>query len=105
VEEEEAGGGWSEEAGYVGRGELVYSFQVPVSSISLYRERVVVGGKAYIWLLVHCISSTKSKLLCTMNGFICLASWLNRATPSPPCFEVPNSSSKSGWSYVPTMQK
>ena len=53
----------------------------------------------------HRSSSTISKLLCTINGFMALASGLNRAAPSPPAFEVPNSSSNRGASRVLMMVK
>ena len=61
--------------------------------------------KTHICPAPHCTSSTMSRLLCTMNWFMCRACSLNRACPSPPCFDVPNSCSKSGLSCVPTMTK
>lgn len=37
VEEEEAGGGWGEEGGDVGRGELVDAFEIPTIVLELRR--------------------------------------------------------------------
>jgi len=59
----------------------------------------------YSWLLVHCTSSTMSKLLWRMNWFRCRAWSVNRDWPSPPCLLVPNSYSNSGLSWVPMMTK
>ena len=63
------------------------------------------GFGKYIAPLFHLASSTISRLLCTMKGFMALASALKRAAPSPPAFEVPNSSSKRGASRVLIMEK
>lgn len=58
-------------------------------------------------LFSHCTSSTTSRLACTMNWFMyrLVSVFLNRAMPSPPCFEVPNVSSKTGESRGERMAK
>lgn len=65
VEEHEAGGGRGYEGGDVGRGELVDAFEIPdtiISIITIVMRLYCEEGKGYIWLLVHCSSSTKSRL-------------------------------------------
>ena len=87
--------------------EAVDSFEVPATA-SVYRDSRMVSGEgdSYIWPgPAHWTSSTTSKLLWTMNWFIWRACSANRATPSPPCFAVPNSYSKRGLSCVPIMAK
>lgn len=94
----------SDEAGNVVIVEAVDALEIPGISRLVGEEEERKGG-AYICPPPHCTSSTISKLLCTMNWFICLACSGKRAIPSPPCFEVPNSCSKRGLSCVPIMAK
>jgi len=122
VEKEEFDVSTRHETGYVIVLEPVDAFQIPASGTQALLVRPQFkfkvfpvwfrkgrGGEgrrySYICPFTHCTSSTMSKLLCTMNWFMCRASSRKRAMPSPPCFEVPNSCSKRGLSFVPTMQK
>lgn len=61
----------------------------------------------YMAPLLHCTSSTISRLACTMNWFIyrAVSGKRNRAMPSPPALEVPNVKLKSGTSVGERMVK
>ena len=71
----------------------------------LSRRFVRTQVEIYKSLVPHCTSSTMSRAACTMNWFIWAASSRNLAVPSPPGFDVPNSCSKMGLSFVPMMVK
>jgi len=105
-EELDVAGG--EEAGDVVVVEAIDVLEVPGDNRLACTEsdaKTQALGLSYIFPLPHCTSSTMSRLLCTMNWFMCRASSRNRATPSPPCFDVPNSCSKSGLSFIPMIAK
>jgi len=82
--------------------ESINALEIPSARLEYIK---FVEGSSYIDPLAHCASSTISKLPWTMNWFICRACSANLATPSPPCFEVPNSYSNRGLSCVPIMAK
>lgn len=113
MEEEELDVAGGDEAGDVVVEELVDALEIPVytnpvspscSKLTKWeRDRDALNTD--ICPCDHCTSSAMSRLECRINWFKCRTCSAKRDCPSPPCFDVPNSYSKRGLSWVPTMAK